>query len=343
MHVSKVKRALVVVGASLALMLISVHQKRSQKRSFFEMSKAFAATPIDAGSLDTSTAGGLANYARYYYYQFNGDSDEYTSDAGSGYLGMVNGFLGEQGLGAVMGELGYPTCTDIPDSGTETLSKNGITAEITFSPGTKTIPSHFGEDVGDDFTKRLVVKMNNTLAFNMEFRCEAGSDVISGYLLLDFEYVAGSSTPFEIYFQQNSTTKAIYLDFATVQSDLKMLARFSTDDGSTFNLYQVVASGMAGGLAIGITGELGGKTQIYQLASADNISDAATNVIHNAPTVTPGGAAAQVTRCLDLSSDSASSGCSVVADPGSFTAHGATHTFSIASISSLALTTLEEE
>jgi hypothetical protein len=325
-------------SVSLVLLLtVSINKDQSPRTRIFDVSKAFAATYIDPSSMDVTTPSGFANYARYTYYLVNGDSEEYYSDAGAGFLGMVNNFTAADGFGGVMAGLGYETCNDIPTSGSATVNDDGMNIGITFKAGTHTVPSHFGSDAGQTYTKGIAIKLNGTTTFNMEFKCDAASTVVSGYLLLDYELLAGAPTKFEISFQKDTSTNAVYLDFVTVQG-IKMIARFATANGVDFKLYQVfINNGGGGGNALAVRGELNGKNNVNYLKASNTSGSAATTVIHDASSASPSGADVKKVQCLDMNTNSTTSGCTAIPDPGTLSSNSSSYTFSIASMNSITL------
>jgi hypothetical protein len=302
--------------------------------AFFTISLAEAQTVIDFDNINYSTPEGLANFVRYQYLSVNGDTSEYSSGNGmpEGWVGLANSILGADGLGGALHDLGYSTCNSIPSSGSKETSTDSDTISMTFSAGTKTIPSHFGSSGGQAYDKRVGITVDGNLAMNVELKCSADNSFISAYIVMNNNLVEGGAL--EIYTQSDSSTSSSYLDFfLDMENGYKLATRFVTADGSDYRLYQASWDG-TNGFAYAIQGAANGVSNVNVIHCNHLVSAPAVAVVHDISAViaTPLGAA--YNGCLNMSGNQTSTGCSSITAPGTFTM-GPGANFSIAGIAAL--------
>jgi hypothetical protein len=106
-------------------------------------SLAQAATSLDPSQINFSTAGGKAQFAKWFYFFVNGPTADYTiSGPSGGLIGVINGFTNV--IGSALEAAGSATdCTNLPQSGSQTVSGENGSFVVTFSAGDRAIPATY--------------------------------------------------------------------------------------------------------------------------------------------------------------------------------------------------------
>ena len=311
------------------------------------LAQAQSAETLDPSSLDLSQAGGRANFIRFLYIMIAGGNDDYEVSGGpeGGFVGIINQVTGANALGGGLSSCGYDACTDLPTTGScEMTEEDGNVYEMTFSAGSKTVPSHFSSSAGETFDKRVVVTLNDEEFMNAEFICEASATATTGYIRMSMAD-EGSDTArgFETYYQSDSETSANYVDFFMLfpdSTDEKMAARLATADGDEFRMY-IVRTVDSGGIstAVGVHGKKSTNLAAINMVAGGSIGDqSSTTAIEDA----------LLSDCVDMSTNTSSDSCtseslSVTAPDDTASLGGETHGFTINDISELTLTSFSDE
>ncbi|MDA8793046.1 hypothetical protein N9N67_07365 [Bacteriovoracaceae bacterium] len=327
----------------------SIEEKRfssTKFRKIIRSIKATAATNLDPSSLDMSVASGRTDFVRFLYFLVNGPSSEYTiSGPEDGYVGLINELTGVDALGGGLQSGGIETCSDIPLSGSVTMSDSDGTYIMSFSAGDKTIPSHFGSDASETYDKKVSVSLDGTDFMAAQFKCSAASSTVTGYIRMD---ISDENLAFETYYQQNESTDAVYVDFFSSKStgdSEKMGVRFETSDGDTFKLWLVRSVTSNGNVAlIAVTGN---KT--LGLSKLNMLLDDTTNGPSNSTDITSistgtSGTQSTFVECLDMSTNSTSSSCTSngisITSPGTWNLGSGANDFNLQDVAALSLTSI---
>lgn len=268
-----------------------------------------------------------ANYVRYYYYTVNGAAAGYSLYNKDSYIDQVNSFT--QGVGTAMAARGYATCADIPTSGTfQEMMFNG-----TYAEGDKVIPANFPNDAGETYDKKLILKVNGSTLMEIQLKCSSGS-LISGYVLSGNQEMT-EGTMNEIMFQMDESDGLVYIDYVLkVDNDRNFVTRFSTDDGINYKLYTMF-SWYTSFNGVAINGEANGKTNMNILYSRATGNDVYNATAHDISGIANDPNQEVYNVCLDMDSNSSTTGCDAIEDAGSITVNGNSYTFSFNSFSTL--------
>ncbi|MFP5458616.1 MAG: hypothetical protein ACLGG7_07780 [Bacteriovoracia bacterium] len=328
--------------ALTVFLLSTTTLKTSTKRSLvprLDWSKAFAARVLD-GSADFSSATSQADFIRYNYYLINGSTSEYELSQGTlTYLPYLNLFL--DGFGEAVGALGYGSCADVPTSGSGSV--RGL--DLTFSAGDRTVPSHFADDAGETFEKKVIVRQGGEGVIEMQLTCSG--TLTSGYVLMPRTAFSGDQMGFEAFFQKNTATNSTFVDFFMEINngymDVRTVMRFMAPSEDSYKIYALNTYGMTGnGSAVAIQGVPNGLTNA-NLIYTQNVSsgDAATAVVWgDLSGVTDSGSQKALETCLDLGSNTAASGCVAIDDPGALSVNGTSYSYTLNSIRNLTLSSI---
>lgn len=321
-------------------------QKKIQKgHPVLSIKEILAATMLNPQDANWSTVTGRINQARLNILQVLGDNEEYTSMHGEGMVGALNQLIaGESGFGGVLGYFGYTTCDSIPTTGSNTTPDGKI--EFSYAVGTKTIPATYATDAGSTFEKRIVGKYDGTVFLNLELTCDASAPTV--YLLLSSSEMSeegGESVGaqnFEAYYQQNTTTNAVYLDFYLAMAGSgNYVVNFQKPGNATTvsmtSAFVMLQSGVTIANASMLVGDFSsGKFNTKNISVSDMTHAAATTKIHSTADTATGGTYV-VTECVNFSTNAADASCASFSDPGDFTIGGSTFQYKLSSINSLSI------
>lgn len=300
---------------------------------------ASATVILDPATLSLSSISGQANSIRYLYYLINGPKSGYEIQGPStGFVGIINDIVGENGLGQALRSEGVFTCASIPDSGSYSKEISGSTYSLTISESTlMTVPSHFGTSASETFDKSLTITRDGASYVYMEIKCSSRSTVTTGYLRMDTGL--SSDRKFETYFQQDSETHASYVDFFEDYSNdtEKIASRFVSTDGNEYRLWLIkTQSSNDSAQYFGIHGN-----HSANLVQLHILNPSGGTALTNASNIQ----GASVSSCIAMGANAASSQCSsyslAVIDPVQSTAVGGTaFGWTISATAGLTLTSL---
>lgn len=298
--------------------------------------KALAATALDGSTVFTTDLN-KANFVRYYYYLVNGPSSDYTMPNNNmNYVGIVNGYL--DGLNSILASNGYSDCDSIPTSGSATGSVQGMSFDMAFSAGTKSVPSSFPNDGGETYDKRMVVSQSGSNFLEIQLKCSSAS-MTTGYILMGNQTLT-EGTMYEAMFQMDSSTNLTYLDFVVwVAANRKFVTRFTTDDGDSYKLYTMYLW-MGNYIGAAINGTANGVTNFNTLSTSSTTSDTYSVNIHDVSSITNDMNQTVHNVCLDMSNNTSTTGCSAITSAGTMTINGTSHNFNFSSMSGLTTSTI---
>ncbi len=292
-----------------------------------------------------TTTAERAQYIKELYYSVNGYPAGYdTSTSPAPHLDQFNSILGENGVGGVLFKSSYETCESIPTSGsTSGTSPMAGSLTLNFSSPTKSIPSYYITDAGETMDKRIQVTATGSTTITVELKCHDDSTIQTGYVKLEFPLY---NVVYEGYFQQNTTTGAINLDmYIKTESgngnELLIPTQFVTADGENFTIFSAFLSLSGGGGGsndlVAVTGEANGKAQIAYLNTTDTVGAPLTTSPNSFGSLTTAGGTTVAVECIDISTETVTTGCSNIPAPGSLSIGGATSTWTITSLKSVSL------
>ncbi len=321
-------KRLIIALVLLSPVLLQVQEVRYKGRLQdikFQMPTALADTMLD-GSAVFTTDTDKANFVRYYYYIVNGAAPGYTITNRS-YMSQVNSIL--SGIGTVMANMGFGSCADIPTSGT--FSEGPYLGTI--SAGSKTIPSSFPNDAGQTFDKKITVSFGGETAMEMQLKCAAGSTIVSGNFLLGSQAMT-QGTMNEIIFQLDTASDLIHLDYVVTFGSSKIVTRFVTTDGRAYKLYTMYL-GLGSYNAVAINGTANGKTNFNIVWTNGTGTTAYSTEIDDISGITNGMNEKGFNSCLDMGTNTSTTGCTAITAPGTFSIGGSTYNFRFNSMASL--------
>ncbi len=133
-----------------------------------------------------------------------------------------------------MVSLGYPTCADIPTSGSELIT-NGTTT-VDYSTGTNTIPAGSNWDIsGTTYEKRIRASVGANEFAEIQFNCTSDTNV---YIKYDFNQFDSLDRVAEFYLQKgaggkiNLEMQSTCLNATECALKTNMLISFHTPDGN---------------------------------------------------------------------------------------------------------------
>ncbi len=300
-----------LLAGTVFLLTINSTPTNNSKNKALYFAEARAKTVL-SGIPNLSTAQGISEFIRYNYYAFNGAADDYEIQQGLGYLEVLNNILGTYGLGAVLGQRGYASCSSIPTSGSTsgTVSKGpmSMNVSLTFGTAKKKIPSHFPYKANANFSKSVKITAPGMGTFYVELEC-SNANIDTAYVYSVNDGGDFGATVNEAFYQKDSSTNAVYVDFYMEDSSNINVNRFVTDDGDKFSLYHFsYASNRGEGFAI--TGYANGKANINavtvngltgDVAAKDIFDDLSASANSSSQTV--------VIDCIDMATNATDTGC----------------------------------
>ena len=301
---------------------------------------AFANTVLD-GNSDTTTLAGRAEYARYLYYTVNGAGAGYSVQ-NQAYLDQINMVTGSTGLGGILFEGGYKTCDDIPASGSLTGTVMNQSITLVFGTPTKTVPASYGANGGLAMNKRINVSSGDFINLQLELKCDTDTNIQTGYLLMDYPNAAFKN---ESYFYTNATTGAanvdVYIEAETGSGQkLIMPTHFKTTDGTNFNLYSGYVGTNGTNFVVAIKGEANGKAQLAFLSSYATSGAVMTTTPDNYGDLTSGMDTTIEIDCVDMSTNTATTGCSTIDAPDTISMNGRSNSWTITDLKNISLSSI---
>lgn len=335
----------------LTISLSSIDFDKKSEQMSWRFRPVLAATELDPGSINMSVVSGRADFVRFLYFLVAGPSSDYTiSGPDGGYIGLINDVIGPESLGSGLISAGITTCSEIPTSGTASLTETEGTYLMTFTTGSKTIPSHFVSNASETYDKRVSVSLNGDDFMIAEFKCSEEGLTI-GYLRMDMnsDFTGGDALAFETYYLQNSNTNAINLDFFQTSDGSegeKIAVRFETSDGDTFKLWLVRTVTSGGGPAtLALTGKK--SENLAQISMEIDSTANGTSNTDEAYTISSSGTSGSATyfsECINMESNSTSTSCTgaglTLSDPGTWNLGAGANSFYMQDIYTLSLTSL---
>lgn len=289
----------------------------------------------------TNTTAERAQYVKELYYSVNGyPAGTDTSFKPQPHLELFNQAMGSGGVGGVLYSSGYKTCDAIPTTGsTSGTSQVAGTLNLTFSAGTKTIPSYYPVDASSTMDKRIAISGN--VAVELELKCNTDATIQTGYV--KFTYTQYDIV-YEGYFQQNSTTGAINVDmYVKTQTgggiNLLIPTQFVTTNGESFSLYSAYIYPDGGGrnYIVAVNGVANGDAQVAFLETTDTAGGPVTTAPHNFGNLSTAGGTVVAVECIDITNETLTTGCSAITAPGSLVIGGTTSTWTVNSLSAVSL------
>ncbi len=319
--------------------------QNTQTPSEFSKSLAKTAQRIESFSQKShKSAADRAQYIKELYYSVNGYPDGYdTSQSPDPHLNLFNNLLGENGIGGILFSAGYETCDAIPDSGTASGSTQLGTLNLTMGTAVKTVPSYYATDSGETMDKRITVDTGGIVDVTVELKCNADTTIQTGFVNLSFTQY---DVVYEGYFQQNSTTGAVDLDIYVKTetgggSELLIPTQFSTSDGETFTMFTgYISLGGGGGngdYLVAVNGETNGKAQMAYLNTTDTSGSPVTTAPNNFGSLTSAGGTVVAVECIDVPTETITTGCTNIPAPGSVVIGGTTSTWTLTSLKAVSL------
>lgn len=311
----------------------------SQTRSFLPKESMKKLTAF----ADKSTTAGRAKYIKDLYYSVNGYPAGYdTSNSPDPYLNLFNSILGEKGIGGILYSSGYKSCDAIPDSGTASGAVDRIgTLNLTFGTSSKTVPSYYPADGGKAMDKKITV--SGSVDVSIELKCNVDTTIQTGYVKLTFSQY---NIVYEGYFQQNSTTNAVNVDlYVKTQTgggtNLLIPTQFSTADGDNYSIYSAYidlsGSGGNGNYLVAVNGATNGKAQIAYMNTTDSSGTATTTAPNNFGGLSSSGGTSVAVECIDIPTETLTTGCSNIPAPGSLSIGGTTSIWTVSSLKNVSL------
>ncbi len=280
-----------------------------------------------------------AQYVKELYYSVNGYPDDFDSSRSpQPHLELFNSILGEGGVGGVLYSNGFETCDAIPDSGTATGSVTGIgTLNLAFGTAAKSVPSYYPTDSSSTMDKHITIDAGSFVDITLELKCNTDTAIQTGYVKMDY---TSYDIVYEGYFQQNSTTGAVNVDMYVKTEtgngdELLIPTQFVTADGENFTIFSayVYPSGSGGAnYLVAVSGETNGKAKMGFLNTYETSGAEATTSPDNFGSLT-----GAYVECIDVPTETITTGCDDIPAPGSLTIGGTTSTWSVNSLKAVSL------
>lgn len=231
-----------------------------------------------------------AGMVRFLYFLINGPpSTGYPNACGgecggpeNGLLGMIREINGADALGGGLSSCGYTACSDIPSTGSCSMTDSDGTFVMTFETPSKTIPSSYTGG-GGNFDKRVSVTKDNVHFMDTEFNC----DTTVGWMRFaePSEISGGSLTTarhMEVYYdtETSTATKMEMAMYRESTSSEYFLAKFQTNSATNYEFWITRAATDGGnqGFRIAVNGNTSTKVANVHMQFKTNMTDTETGV-----------------------------------------------------------------